>query len=134
MLERATIDRAYFLRTDKLTGGPGVSLIGRFLASSVGERSCLVLITRPDGKFTLVLDPEWTELAMTQSTGSVDIGEQLDIDLPRSALRAVVEGWPDEWERFRDPALELHLSDDEVPHLWLTEAGVPASPRTDWPL
>lgn len=131
MLERATIDRAYFLRTDKLTGGPGVSLIGRFLASSVGERSCLVLITRPDGKFTLVIDPEWTELALAQSAGSGDIADQPDIDLPRSALRAVIEGWPDEWERFRDPALELHLSDDDLPHLWLMEAGAPASPTTD---
>lgn len=120
MLEGATIERAYFQRAAELAGGPGAILIGQFLASWVGERCCLVQITRTEGRFTLVLDPEWAELGLDLrgiSKGSAD----LDMDLPRSSLRAVIHGWPEGWAELEDPDLELHLSDDEVPHVTLTD-------------
>lgn len=123
MLRDAIIERAYFQHADELTDGPGAVLIGQFLSSWVGERSCLVQITRDEGRFTLVLDPDWAELGLGLRALTGASSAELDMDLPRSTLRAVIRGWPEYWGQLKDPHLEVHLSDDDVPHVALTEGG-----------
>ncbi len=88
---------------------------------------CLALIDRPDGKFTLVLDNEWVGLG--SSIRDLESGESLtdDFEIPRLAMKAVIAGWPGDWDADASPSLSTHYSADNIPHLSVNDANVPAT-------
>lgn len=100
--------------------GPGSTQISDLLLELVGPRLCLVEVRRADGCFTFAVDADWAEMVM--DLGSVgDTDELCSLQLPRSALRAVLAGWPSHWDEIGEPRLEVHLSEDLVPHVSLSD-------------
>ena len=80
---------------------------------------CLVEIKRAEGCFTFAVDAEWAEMGMDLMATSCS-GMDCSAQLPRSALRAVIAGWPAQWDMIEKPRLEVHLSEDLVPHISLS--------------
>ena len=117
----ANIERAYFRATSHLASGYGSTQISELLLEMVGPRLCLLEVRRPDGRFTLAVDADWAEMV----TGLGEIDEREDdlasLQLPRSALRAVIAGWPTDWDDLGQPRLEVHVSEDLLPHISLLE-------------
>lgn len=118
------IERVFFKSTDQLAVGPGSALIQDFLSTAVGRRVCLVLIDRPDGQFTLVIDNEWVGLGFR--IRNLEPGATLadDFEIPRHAMKAVIAGWPDDWDADQTPALVTHYSADSIPHLSVNDSEV----------
>ena len=122
MVHQAAICKAYFTNPTKLTRGRGSALVSTLLEELVGDHLCILEITRPDGRFSLVLDADWADLGLQISALESD---KLDekVALPRSALNAVVAGWPLEWDEQANPKLGVHVSEDNIPHVSLSEIG-----------
>lgn len=101
-----------------LPGGPGAAKISSALSELVGDRFVVAQIRRDDGRYTLIIDANWIALAKSL----VDSGQDLiEVgDLPRSMLLAVVAGWPEDWQCSQGP-VDVHLSDDGIPHLRTSE-------------
>ena len=128
------IDRVYFQHTAQLAAGPGSALIQEFLLATLGIRICLALIHRPDGKFTLVLDNEWVGLGVR--IRDLDPSETLanDFEIPRQAMKAVIAGWPGDWDADASPTLSTHYSTDRIPHLSVNHSvAAPSVTPTDKP-
>ena len=89
----------------------------------------MALIDRPDGKFTLVLDNEWIGLGVR--IRDLDPGATLadDFEIPRHAVKAVIAGWPGDWDADASPTLSTHYTADNIPHLSVNDAKV----RSDAP-
>lgn len=117
----ASIERAYFRATSHLASGSGSTQISELLLEIVGPRLCLLEVCRPEGHFTFAVDAEWAEMAT--HLGEMDEGDDdlASLQLPRSALRAVIAGWPTEWDDIDQPRLKVHVSEDLVPHVSLLE-------------
>ena len=116
----ASIEKAYFRATSQLAVGSGSTQVSDLLLELVGPQLCLVEVRRPDGCFTFAVDAGWAEMALVLN--NVDTSHDLSsLQLPRSALRAVLAGWPSDWDEISDPRLEVHLSEDLVPHVSLSE-------------
>ncbi|MFW2383719.1 MAG: hypothetical protein ACN4GZ_18355 [Acidimicrobiales bacterium] len=121
MKRAATIEKAYFRATSQLALGSGSTQISELLNEIVGPRLCLVEVRRADGCFTFAVDADWAEMGIGLSQFDPSDDELSSLPLPRAALRAVVAGWPTDWDRIGDPRMEVHLSEDLVPHVSLLE-------------
>ena len=123
MLHQAAICHAFFTNPGKLAKGPGSALVSGLLQEIAGNYLCILEIERPDGRFSLVLDTAWAALGLQVS--ALDGCDELNdsVPLPRSALRAVVAGWALDWDEQINPTLGVHLSDDDIPHVSLSEVG-----------
>lgn len=86
------------------------------MSELVGDRYVVAQVRRDEGRFTLIIDADWIELAKSLVNSRQDLIE-VD-DLPRSVLLAVVAGWPDDWVSTDEP-VDVQLADDGVPHLRL---------------
>ena len=76
-------------------------------------RFCAVSVERGELHYTLIVDDEWTALAREVSElnpSAVD-----GMPLPRRAVRAVIDGWIDDW--VVNATMVTELSADGVPHL-----------------
>lgn len=94
----------------------GSRAIVDYLERNVGDDCAVAEIERPEGRFSLVLDGNWLQLAHAaheQTPALLD-----DLALPRNAVRAVVAGWQSDWEACSGD-LTVDLSPDHVPHLRL---------------
>lgn len=131
MDSRATpISKAYFVCTDELARGPGSTLVQNLLQEVAGPQLCLVEVMREEGPFTLAVDSGWAELGMQVTGGTAccdfanpDLADLVGMELPRPALRAVIDGWPDQWDDEPDPHIDVHLTEDNIPHVSLNGAG-----------
>lgn len=97
--------------------GPGGQAVASFLRRLTGDDYAIVEIERNEGRFSLILDPDWVELARSSHAISPDIVD--DMGLPRSSVRAVVEGWVSDWSEATSD-LSVEHSADQIPHLRLT--------------
>ena len=93
--------------------GAGGHAVAEFLQTHAGDEYAIVEIERNEGRFSLILDPEWVEFAL-----SVDHELVEDMELPRGSLLAVVAGWNADWSSASSD-LTVVLSPDEIPHLRL---------------
>lgn len=124
MLNHAAIHDAYFTSALDLSKGPGSALISTLLGEVAGEWLCIVEIERADGQFSLILDAKWAVLSLQSSGLLADDDDSSDGALPRLALLAVIAGWPKDWDKTAKPKMGVHLSDDMIPHVSLSEIGV----------
>ncbi len=79
-----------------------------------GGDLCFIEVRRGSLRYTLALSTTWVEFAK-----SVDaIGDGVtDMELPRAAIRAVLEGWRDDWADGASTLLDR--SPDDVPFISL---------------
>lgn len=110
----AHIESATLHTGGRIEGGPGSAKVSSALSELVGDRFVVARIRRDDGRFSLIIDADWVELAESLVNSGQDLVEVGD--LPRSMLLAVVAGWPEDWH-CADGAVEVHVSDDDIPHL-----------------
>ncbi|MDA3040795.1 MAG: hypothetical protein O3C27_14940 [Actinomycetota bacterium] len=75
-------------------------------------RFCAVSIERGDLRCTIV-DNDWTALA--RQVADLDPIAVDGMPLPRRAVRAVIDGWIDDW--VASGTIVTELSEDGVPHL-----------------
>ncbi len=116
----AMIERAYFCTTAQLGLGAGSTQLSELLLELIGTQLCLVEVRRPDGRYTFAVDADWAEMAIGLGQQGVADEELAGLQLPRSALRAVIAGWPADWDGDGEPRLGVHLSEDLVPHVSLS--------------
>ena len=101
-------------RADSAAHGVGGRAIADFLQSHAGDEYAVVEVERKEGRFSLIVDPDWIEFARSADESIID-----DMDLPRSTLLAVVAGWAIDWSKATSEELTVVLSDDKIPHLRL---------------
>ena len=77
------------------------------------SRFCAVSVERGELRYTLIVDAEWTALA--REVADLDPSSVDGMPLPRRAVRAVIDGWIENW--VVGGAMVTELSDDGVPHL-----------------
>lgn len=130
MLHQAAICKAYFVDPLELSGGRGSALVSQLISEIAGPRVCVLEIERADGRFCLVLDAGWADLGVyVRSISDRSVMASLaHRPLPRAALHAVIAGWPADWDHPVDPELDLHLSDDLIPHVSLADLHVRHNP------
>ncbi len=109
----ARIASARLHRASSAAYGAGGQAVTEFLKVHAGDDYAVVEIERNEGRFSLILDPEWVEMAQAADQEVID-----DLELPRASLLAVVAGWAADWSR-ASSELTVDLSDDEIPHLRL---------------
>ncbi|MBT8240691.1 MAG: hypothetical protein KJN63_05645 [Acidimicrobiia bacterium] len=119
MNRAAHVQRAYFQTTSRLARGIGSTQISELLLEVAGPRLCLVELERADGCFTFAVDTDWAEMGLDlRATPCREV--DCSLPLPRSALRAVIAGWPAHWDTIERPRVNVHLSEDLVPHVSLS--------------
>lgn len=91
--------------------------MAEYLRSHAGGEYTVVAVERDEGRFSLIVDSEWVELARAAQQLSQDLVD--DIDLPRNAVLAVVGGWISDWSD-ASADLTVEFSKDHIPHLCLT--------------
>jgi hypothetical protein len=118
----ARITNAYFCAPSELAFGSGSTQLSELLSKLIGTRLCLVEVDRTDGHFTFAVDADWAEMGLLSAGDGAPSEDELpSFQLPRSALRAVVAGWPADWDDVLEPRIEVHVSKDLVPHLSLAD-------------
>ncbi len=111
------IESARFHDAEAVPCGEGTRAIEGYLRANIGTDYTIVEVTRPDGRFSLIVESGWFRLAQHTAKRHPELLE--DFELPRSCLLAVVAGWKRDWDN-EPSGLSVQFSPDQIPHLRLT--------------
>lgn len=85
----------------------------------IAAGAAFALLSRISFRYSLAIDQEW--LTFTQEVKRTQGRHVLEgVDLPRTVIRAVVEGWPDDWDQHASRPCSVSLSGDRIPHIALS--------------
>lgn len=117
MNRHITVRRVVIVPTDRIGTGPASVALGTVLEDLVGTEVCLAMVDNHDVIYTLALDPDWTRLGLEAMGNDGDTADWANFDVPRTAVRAVIGDWPEQWDRAAGGWLQAYISDDGIPHI-----------------
>ncbi len=110
-----TVVGAYLATLDEVRDAQLAAVLTRQLAPSADEKFCFVTIDRDHEIFTLAIDGAWVGLGLEIQRNHSPV--ELDMELPRAALRAVVRGLPETGTTPVGVAPSITMSPDGIPHI-----------------